>query len=371
MSLSDVEPEESEVEELNSIQSNSEEIESVGSSSEVFESESSKSEDIKPESSKPESFKPIDVKSLDNFVKEQQNKSEESEPDFNRFKMLFEKPAFEEEEAYAFEAIYDAEKQQEEIVFKPLFERNEVTTDSLKDDDPDSKNAKAENQEDIIPEEPEETIEEKAYREGFERGLAEGTQEGEKSGYDEGFKKGEKEGLEKGEKEGFEKGEQEGIDKGVQIGEEQAKTEGDEKAKEILLSLDETLKTADQTLELLVEKYEVRIISLIQQIAQKVVLAQVEIDDTIAKEQILDALKNLVEPEEITLFVSLADYEYIEMIKDEFFEQIESLSRISVRSDASIKRGGCKIETNTATITTNPESRLQAIFEAIKSIGNS
>ncbi len=328
-----------------------------------------KPEKLKSERSKSEDFRPIDVKSLDNFEKEQQNKSEESEPDFNRFKMLFEKPAFEEQETYAFEAIYDVEKEQEEIVFKPLIERKE-DTDSLKDDESDKKNAKAENEEEIKPDEPEETLEEKAYREGFERGVAEGAQEGEKLGYEEGFKKGEKEGLEKGEKEGFEKGEQDGIAKGTQIGEEKAKTEGDEKAKEILQSLDEALKATDQTLELLVDKYEGRIISLIQHIAQKVVLAKVEIDETIARDQILDAFKNLVEPEEVTLYVSVEDYEYIEMIKDEFFDQIESLSRISVRSDASIKRGGCKIETNTASITTDPESRLQKIFEAIKSIGN-
>ncbi len=329
------------------------------------------SEDFKPESSRSEDFKPINVKTLDNFEEEQLNKSDESEPDFNRFKMLFEKPAFEEEEDYAFEAIYDATKEQEEIVFKPLIEKNEDKPDSVKNDDPSKEGAKAENNEAIEPEEPEESIEEIAYREGFAKGVAEGTIQGEKSGYDEGFKKGETEGLEKGEKEGFEKGEKDGFEKGAQIGEEKAKAEGDEKVNELLQSLDKTLKTADQTLELIVEKYEVRIVSLIQKIAQKVVLARVEIDETIAREHILDAFKNLVEPEEVTLYVSLEDYEYIEMIKDDFFEQIESLSKIAVRSDASIKKGGCKIETNTASITTDPESRLQVIFEAIKNIGNS
>lgn len=120
---------------------------------------------------------------------------------------------------------------------------------------------------------------------------------------------------------------------------------------------------------LLVGKYEERIISLIQQIAKKVIMAQVEVNDEIIKHMILDALKRLVQPEEVVLSISQDDYEYIEMIKDEFFEQIDSLSSMSVRSDPSIKRGGCKIETNTASVSADAESRLEAIFEAIKTAG--
>ena len=57
------------------------------------------------------------------------------------------------------------------------------------------------------------------------------------------------------------------------------------------------------------------------------------------------------------------------MIKDEFFTEIESLNRIAVKSDPSIKKGGCKIETATASIVTDPESKLDAIYEALKNAG--
>ena len=134
-------------------------------------------------------------------------------------------------------------------------------------------------------------------------------------------------------------------------------------------SLEFSLKTADQTLDLLVEKYEERIIGLVQKIAQKAVMAKVAVDEEIVKHLILDSLKHLVQPEEINLSVSSDDYEYIEMVKDEFFEKIDSLTSISVSSDPSIKRGGCKIETNTASISTDVESRLEAIFQAFKTQG--
>ena len=313
-------------------------------------------------------FKPMLLSSLESFDKEHSNKTNESDLDFNRFKALFEKPTFGKEESYEFEALYDTAKEEEEIVFKPLIEPKD---EPVKKDETDKKRKGPEADGSSTEEygEPEETPEEKGYRQGFERGLEQGIEQGQKQGYEDGFKKGEIKGFEKGEQKGFEKGEQKGLEKGLKDGEEKALKETRKKAVEILNSLEESLKTADQTLDLLVEKYEKKIISLIQQIAEKAVMAQVAIDDEIVRNMILDALKALVQPEEVILSVSLDDYEYIEMIKDEFFDQIDSLESVSVRSDPSIARGGCKIETITASVSADPESRLEAIFEAIKNAG--
>ena len=98
-------------------------------------------------------------------------------------------------------------------------------------------------------------------------------------------------------------------------------------------------------------------------------MASLAMDDQIVRHTILDALKSLVAPEEIILNVSSEDYEYIEMIKDDFFEAISSLKRVAVTADPLINRGGCKIETATASISTNPESKLLAIYDAIKNAG--
>lgn len=314
-------------------------------------------------------FKPLTLSALDSFDEEHSNNTEESDPDFGRFKALFEKPEFEEEEAYEFKAMYDPEKEVEEIVFKPLVgskkdaSKEKVSENELKDAELHPPSEPAE------PEAPEETLEEKGYQDGFEKGLKQGIEEGQKNGFEEGFKKGEAEGLEKGEQQGLLDGEQKGFEKGFKNGEENATRETREKAVEILNSLEESLNAADQTLDVLVEKYEVGIISLIQQIAEKVVMARLEIDDELVKQMILDAFKTLVQPEEVVLTVSSDDYEFIEMVKDEFFEQIDSLTNISVRSDSSIKRGGCKIETVTASVSADAQSRLDAIFEAVKTAG--
>jgi flagellar assembly protein FliH len=326
-------------------------------------------------------FKPMTVSSLESFDAELSNKTDATDPDFNRFKALFAKPEFEPEEAYEFKAMYDPEKEEEEIVFTPLIKQRDESPGKKKSGETKATGKRGGGRElkDLtqgtspereMPETPEETPEEKGYQDGFEKGMEQGIEQGQKQGFEQGLKKGEAQGLEKGEQQGFEQGELKGLEQGLKAGEEKANAETREKAAEILASLETTLKTADQTLDLLVEKYEHQIIDLIQQIAGRVIGARIEMDDDLVKGMILDALKTLVHPEEVTLNVSAEDYEYIEMVKDEFFEAIDSLNHVSVRSDPSIKRGGCKIETNTASVSSDPESRLEAIFKAVKAAGN-
>ena len=322
-------------------------------------------------------FEPIAVGSLESFDKEHSNRTEETKPDFDRFKALFEKSEFEEKEAEGFKALYDFNIEEEEIIFKPLFDFQEESESSYESGGaggPEELDKSGESTEDFddseiyveqASEELEETPEEKGYRDGLEKGI----KQGKEKGYDEGFKQGEEKGFEQGEQKGIKQGKQQGLEQGIIEGKEKGTAQAQEDAVEILNALEKSLTTADQTLDLLVGKYEVSIISFIEQIVKKIIMAQMEIDDEIVKPMIIDALKTLVQAEEVVLSVSQDDYEYIEMIKDEFFEAVDSLTSVSVKSDPSIKRGGCKIDTITASISSDVESRLEAIFEAIKTAG--
>lgn len=312
-------------------------------------------------------FEALSVSSLDAFEDEVSKKTDESEPDFDRFKLLVEKPVFDQEENINFEAVYNEQEEKEEEVFKPLIEEKETASSEVKaQEDPAYDQSDTDNDD---PAEPEETPEEQAYREGFEQGVKDGEQKGLDQGYDKGFEKGEAEGFEQGKEQGLEQGREQGLEQGLKEGRETGEEETKKTGTAILNLLQETLEKVDRSLEQIVDTYEGRIILLIQEIAHKAVLAKIEIDEEIVKPMVLDALKKLVQPEEVDLSVSAEDYEYIEMIKDEFFEQIDSLKRISVQSDPSVKKGGCKIETKTASVSSDPQSRLEAIFEAMKNSG--
>lgn len=319
--------------------------------------------------SKPESdeFKPLAVNSLESFDDELSHETEGREPDFGRFKLLIDAPAFGGEEVPGFEALYNESKKKEEIVFNPLIKKKELPSGP----DPagerlDQPDQDAELEDEI---EPAETAEQAGYREGFEKGIKEGREKGIEQGRAQGIKRGEEKGLAQGIEDGIEQGKTQGFEQGLKEGQEKGTLEAQKAATQILNSLEEALAAADRTLTALVDTYEERIIDLICRIAQKAVMAKVEMDEEIVKPMVLDALKHLVQPEEVVLNVSTEDYEYIEMIKDQFFERIESLNSVSVQSDPSVKQGGCRIETNTGAVSTDIETRLQAIFDAVKHAG--
>jgi len=316
-------------------------------------------------------FKPIDLKGLDSFDEELSHKNMETRPDFERFKMLFDPSELEAEEPISFKALYSFDKQTMDQPFEPLIKEtggnraeNSGKEDTLKTQD---------SEEAVQEAEPEISLKDQAfeqgYTKGFDQGLVQGEEKGSAHGYEQGYAKGEALGLEKGETQGFAKGKEDGFDKGYQEGREKAEAETQKETIAIIEPLKEVLNAADPMLDQLIEKYEAQIISLILKISKKVVMASLQVDDEIVRHTILDALKHLVAPEEIILSVSPEDYEYIEMIKDEFFEAIGSLKHVAVKSDPLMDRGGCRIETATATIATDPESKLSAIYEAILNAG--
>ena len=313
----------------------------------------------------------MDLNSLETFNKEIMNKNAETEPDLTRFKLLFEIPKFEEEKPYTFEAVYHETRKREEIVFKPLIEPRKKKENIRKNENNPSSPDHEEALTDEAVQVPEETPEEKGYKAGFEKGLEEGLAKGETQGYEKGFQRGEAEGFQKGEAAGEIKGHEKGYKDGYEKGEVKGEEDARQNSLGILNALEESLAMADRTVDLLVDKYEARIISLIQQIAERAVMARLKIDDGVVRRLILEALKTLVNPEEVVLSISEEDYEYVEMIKEEFFDEIGSLKSISVKSDPSVKRGGCRIDTGTASISSDPEARLKAIFEAIRKAGMS
>ncbi len=314
-----------------------------------------------------EEFLPIDIASLDSFDDELSHKTDEVKPDLERFKMLFDPSELKDEGSIAFEALYCFDKNIKKAPFEPLIEGTGKDRGypgeggSL--ENPDTEVA-------VQEEAPEILMGKKAFEQGYAKGFGQGLAQGEEKGIAQGFEKGHEqgasEGFKKGEPEGFTKGESDGFDKGFLEGRTKAESQTQKETSEILDPLKDALETADHLLEDLVEKYEDQILSLIFKISEKVVLVSLEKDDEIVRHTILDALKSLVAPEEIVLNVASEDYEYIEMVKDDFFEAVGSLKRVAVKSDPLIKRGGCKIETATASISTDPASKLLAIHDAIK-----
>ncbi|MCD4743021.1 MAG: hypothetical protein K8R67_11160 [Desulfobacteraceae bacterium] len=310
-------------------------------------------------------FQQIDISSLENFGEERETRDKDLEPDWNRFKAFYEDLKSEQKETDAFKGLFDlkVEAEKEQSVFEQFggkkdgIEPDEAVSAIEKEEKVDTETLTQES----IADETEKTelvSEGDNDQAGYEKGFEQGLENGQKDGYEKGFEQGEKDGYEKGKKEGH----LEGYEKG----ENKAKEDIDVIISEKSEDFKAMLSKLDNTYQELAHRYEEKIISLICSIAEKVVLAKVEIDEGVVKETVLDALATLPESEDITLSVSDEDYEYIEMVKEDLFDSIKSLKSVSVKSDASVKRGGCRIETKEGTVEADIETKLEKIFASIK-----
>ncbi|MCP3900334.1 MAG: hypothetical protein GY707_11550, partial [Desulfobacteraceae bacterium] len=253
-------------------------------------------------------FKPINLSSLENHDEEKVNYDKGLEPDWDKFKAFYKKIKSDQNEEDLFKGLFELKKEKKKKE-KPVFEqfgeekseKNEIREDEIEpgtivsDSEEDIKEveheSKDENKNELIKESSEDKESEAepvlTPEQEYEQELENSKQEGYSKGFEQGKKEGHEQGLETGYKEGYEKGEAE-ISKEI---EEKIK-EKEEEFKEMLLKLDNTYQE-------LANRYEEKIISLICSIAEKVVLARVEIDDEIVKETVMDALLALPEPEDI------------------------------------------------------------------------
>ncbi len=159
--------------------------------------------------------------------------------------------------------------------------------------------------------------------------------------------------------EGFSKGETEGYAAGIKA--------ANEKTERLVMILNEVEVLWNNLLKASEEK----IIELIARIAEKVVYGSVAVDNTIITRAILDVFEKIPDPVNATITVNPADYEYIEVVKDDFFEEIKGLKQVSIVSDQLIEPGGCRIETSAGEVDTSIEERLEAVKRSVINIAES
>ena len=196
-------------------------------------------------------------------------------------------------------------------------------------------------------------IEKEAYEKAYADGLKEGFAKGEKAG----SKTGKTEGMKDGREEGYLAGSLEGDLRGYE--------EGQKKAEKIIEHLKQVTDNLENQLQDMVSINEKKILQMIFKIVEKVIYAKLETDPEIIKKAILESFKFVPESDKAIISVSKEDYEYIEIVKNDFFENLKNLKNIEFVSNPSLNRGECKIETKAGEIETSAEERLEAIRRTI------
>ena len=160
--------------------------------------------------------------------------------------------------------------------------------------------------------------------------------------------------------------EQEAYEKGFAQGEKDGFELGEKKAVKTIENIENLFNEMTNLKHDILKQHEREILDLIFAVAEKIVHHEVRSDETVIKNAILNALELAVEKNKIIFNVNPEDYDYVEKLRPEIFNQNKELKSIVVTSDPAVTRGGCFLETPYGNIDGTIESKLEKIYQCLQ-----
>lgn len=158
---------------------------------------------------------------------------------------------------------------------------------------------------------------------------------------------------------------QEAYNKGFEEGKNQGYEEGLKQARENTEKIINVINDIENLWKDQVAANEKEIVDMIIKISEKVIQGKIESDNEIVKNSIFHAFEQMPETKDVTISVNPADYEYIDIVQEDFFKKVEGLKQISIESDVAIERGGCRIESKRGEVNSSIEGRFNAVKQSI------
>jgi len=160
--------------------------------------------------------------------------------------------------------------------------------------------------------------------------------------------------------------EQEAYEKGFAQGEKDGFELGEMKAVKIIENIENLFNEMTNLKHDILKQHEKEILDLIFAVAEKIVHHEVRSKESVIKNAIFDALKLAIEKSKVVFNVNPDDYDYVEKLRPELFNQNKGLKSIVVTSDPGVSRGGCYLETPYGNIDATVESKLENIHQCLQ-----
>lgn len=160
--------------------------------------------------------------------------------------------------------------------------------------------------------------------------------------------------------------EQEAYEKSFAQGEKDGFEFGEKKAIKVSENIENLFNEMASLKHDVLKQYERQIIDLIFAVVEKIVHHEVRSKESVIKNAIFDALKLAVEKSKVVFNVNPDDYDYVEKLRPELFNQNKGLKSIVVTSDPGVSRGGCYLETPYGNIDATIESKLENIHQCLQ-----
>lgn len=127
-------------------------------------------------------------------------------------------------------------------------------------------------------------------------------------------------------------------------------------------------KRAYEEYERTFRNMEGEIVELVLEIAKKVIGAEIKADKHNVVNLAKQAIDKCTNKENIVLYVSDDDYDYIKAHREELLKELEIIDEVSIKKDMSLKAGGCIVQTQYGLIDTSVETQIRKIEDAFRNL---
>ncbi len=163
--------------------------------------------------------------------------------------------------------------------------------------------------------------------------------------------------------------EQEAYDKGFATGEKDGIKAGEKKMQALAADLSAVIQSLAGLRQDLVEQYEPELLDLVLAICRKIIYCEISLDSRVIRETVGQILEDAPAGQLITLRLNPKDMEAVENLIASADVSATDMNQVSLVSDTSVSRGGCRLKTPHGDMDATIETRLKNVYEALTRAG--
>lgn len=160
--------------------------------------------------------------------------------------------------------------------------------------------------------------------------------------------------------------EQEAYDKGFAAGETDGLRAGEKKMQNLAEALSAIIDSLSGLRGELVKQYETELLDLILAVCRKIIYCEVSLDSRVIRETVRHILTDAPAGQPITLRLNPKDMEAVEELISSAEVSATDMNRVTLKSDTSVSRGGCRMETPHGDMDAVIETRIKHVYDALK-----
>jgi len=155
---------------------------------------------------------------------------------------------------------------------------------------------------------------------------------------------------------------------GMRRGFEAGKSEFDKSVANAGAALETAADAIAQARESFLESLTPQILELSTAIARRVLQREAAIDRELAVRTVRRALEHLADHEHVTVRVHPDDLEGIKSRRVQLLEEIEGVSRLTVKADESVAPGGCVASSNLMEVDGRLDTQIEKILDSLRKV---